>query len=78
MLKNNISLFLSSSPKVLGFWNVLFVVCLSSVSNNDGRSIRLDSMAANNVMETKIPNATVPPKSERAKIPNPKNRMIAL
>ena len=56
----------------------MFVVCLSSVSNNDGRSIRLDSMAANNVMETKIPNATVPPKSERAKMPNPKNKMIAL
>ena len=56
----------------------MFVVCLSSVSNNDGSKIKFESMAASNVIDTSIPNATVPPKSERAKMPNPKNKMIAL
>ena len=56
----------------------MFVVCLSSVSRSDGSRIRFESMAANRVIETRIPRATVPPKFESAKIPNPKNRMIAL
>lgn len=61
-----------------GCLNSLFVVCLSKLSNRDGRMRMFESMAARRVMETSTPRATVPPKSERANIPKPKKRMMAL
>ena len=38
--------------------------------------MRLANIAAKRVIAVKVPKAKVPPKLERQKIPNPKNRII--
>jgi len=48
----------------------------SKVSNSDGSKMRLETMATNNVIETSMPKALVPPKVEILKIENPKKSTI--
>ena len=43
-------------------------------NNKEGSNNRLDNIANNKVMDTKIPNATVPPKLEMANTEKPKNK----
>ena len=49
---------------------------LSKDNNKAGNNKRLASIANINVIDTKIPRATVPPKSEKTKIKKPKNNTI--
>ena len=46
----------------------------SKDSKSAGSNKRLDNIAIISVIETKHPRATVPPKSERIKTKNPKNK----
>ena len=41
-----------------------------------GNNVRLVNMAKKSVREVSKPRATVPPKSEKTKITNPKNRIM--
>ena len=62
---------------IWGFLSIfLLAIFLSKESNNEGRSIRLASMANISVAETNAPKATVPPKLEMMNTENPKNRTI--
>ena len=54
----------------------LLAILRSNDNNNDGNNNKLDNMANNNVIETKAPKATVPPKLEMVNTENPKNRTI--
>ena len=54
----------------------LLEIFLSNVSNNEGNNNRLETMANNNVIDTKPPNAMVPPKLETVKTKKPKNSTI--
>ena len=48
----------------------------SNESNNDGSKIKLETMAKSKVIETKPPNAIVPPKLETVNTKKPKNKTI--
>ena len=54
----------------------LLAILLSSDNNNDGSNNKLDNIANNNVVETKAPKATVPPKLEIVNTEKPKNNTI--
>ena len=51
---------------------------LSKVIKNAGRSIKFEIIPINKVIETKLPKYIVPLKFDAAKIPNPKNKIIAV
>ena len=62
---------------ILGsFKTSLLAIMRSKDNNSDGNSNKLDNIANSNVMETKAPNATVPPKLEMINTENPKNSTI--
>ena len=62
---------------ILGsFKTSLFAIFLSSESNNDGNKSKFANMANKSVIETKAPNATVPPKFEMVNTEKPKNKTI--
>ena len=46
------------------------------MSKRDGKSNRLDIIANKSVIETREPNATVPPKFETINTEKPKNKTI--
>lgn len=79
-----VSSFESSSPSessgiifIAGFFNTsLLAIFLSRDNNSDGNNNKLESIANNNVAETKAPNATVPPKLEIVNTEKPKNKTI--
>jgi hypothetical protein len=50
----------------------------SKLYNKLGCKIKLEISATNKVIEIKIPSETVPPKLEAAKIPKPKNKIMAV
>ena len=62
--------------KVGSLRTFLLAILFSKDNNNDGKSIRLEIIANNNVIETKPPKAMVPPKLETVKTKNPKKRTI--
>src|SRR5699024_4890192 len=72
-----LSTSLSGNSFNANFLNVfLFDTLLSKETNKDGRKSRFDKVAKNRVMETNIPNATVPPKLESVNTENPSNNTI--
>ena len=52
------------------------MVTLSNCNNKAGKRVRLVIIAKSKVIEVSFPKATVPPKSDAAKITKPKNKMI--
>lgn len=46
--------------------------------SNAGKNIRLNSIDSTSVIANKVPKATVPPKVEKTKTPNPKNNIIVV
>jgi hypothetical protein len=58
------------------FKTSLFAILSSKVSNKEGSNSRLETIANNNVIETKPPKAMVPPKLETVKTKNPKKSTI--
>ena len=62
---------------ICGFLSTsLFAILRSNDNNSDGSKIKLASIASNNVAETNVPKATVPPKLDIANTENPKNNTI--
>lgn len=58
------------------FNTFLLAILFSKESNNDGKRIKLETIANNKVIDTKPPNAIVPPKLETVNTKNPKNNTI--
>lgn len=54
----------------------LLAIFLSRDNNREGNNNKLESIANNNVAETKAPSATVPPKLEIVNTEKPKNKTI--
>lgn len=54
----------------------LFAIFFSNDNNNEGSNNKLETIANNSVIETKPPNAIVPPKLETVKTKKPKNKTI--
>ena len=81
-IENNFYFFLIFSSSIVkissvGSFNIfLFAIFFSSESSSAGNSNRLDVIANNKVIETKPPNAMVPPKLETVKTKKPKNNTI--
>ena len=62
---------------ICGFLSVcLLAILFSNDNNNEGKRIRLASIARSRVAETNEPRATVPPKLEITNTENPKNKTI--
>ena len=62
---------------ILGSLNTfLFAIFFSKVNNKEGNNNKLETIANNNVTETRPPKAIVPPKLERVKTKKPKNNTI--
>jgi len=54
------------------FKTSLLAILSSKVSNREGRSSRLETIASSRVMETSPPKAIVPPKLDTVNTKNPK------
>ena len=54
------------------FKTSLLAILSSKVSNNEGNSSRLETIASSKVMDTKPPKAIVPPKLDTVNTKNPK------
>ena len=54
----------------------LLAILRSNDNSNDGNKIKFESMANKRVIDTKAPNATVPPKLDMVNTENPKNKTI--
>src|SRR5690606_1763710 len=75
----NSKLLSSSNMCNIGsFLKALVVIQLSNDKSKEGNMIKLKSIATNKVMDTNTPKAMVPPKSDTANTPKPKNRMMEL
>ena len=70
----------SSSEGIIlieGFRNTsLLAILRSKDKSNDGNKSKFESIAKSNVIDTKAPKATVPPKLEIVNTENPKNKTI--
>ena len=54
----------------------LLAILSSKVSNNEGSNSKLETIANNKVIETKPPNAIVPPKLDTVNTKKPKKSTI--
>ena len=54
----------------------LLAILSSKVSNKEGNSSKLETIASNRVTETRPPNAIVPPKLDTVNTKNPKKSTI--
>lgn len=70
------SSFEGKISKIGSLKTFLFAILFSKESNKEGKRIKLDIIANNNVIETNPPRAIVPPKLETVKTKNPKNNTM--
>lgn len=80
-MPNGVLPYLSTSSNgkrgTVGFFSVFLFAILSSKDNSkDGNNNKLESIANSKVIETKPPNAFVPPKLDMVKTKKPKNNTI--
>ena len=54
----------------------LLAILRSNESNNDGSKIKFETIANKSVIETRPPNAIVPPKLETVNTKKPKNKTM--